>query len=345
MNIEGRIMISTKDEALRLIGEVCAFAGPRDFIGEIQAQAKKSGLAAAIDRHDTAFLFDRLMRGLSYQGISDRISDAYIAAHGNPSLGQVQKLLESGSSACPLLQGFDTFRGCGYRKAAQSCSNPTALKDCPVPKLPLRKGGLNQLSFSLALFIRDQCEGDLAGYIDHVMPPQNATAETFELAKSKLVEDFSTVHAVSAKLASMVLAEILLAGGSSRPNWLAVGSRLIAIDSLVHNFLHRTGILAAFERPHLYGPVCHGGQGCEEVIGQLSRQFDARSINPDYPADFPRFVQFSIWRFCSEGGFGICNGRQIDDRMPCERTDCIVGTHCSRLPLHPERQIMVEIVS
>ena len=32
---------------------------------------------------------------------------------------------------------------------------------------------------------------------------------------------------------------------------------MIAIDTLVHNFLHRTGILPRFNANHVYGAACY----------------------------------------------------------------------------------------
>jgi hypothetical protein len=335
-------MISTIDDAAGMIADLCGLAGRRDLIAEIRSNARESGLAAAIDQHDSAFLFAWLMRGLSYQGISDRISDGYINAHGNADLKVVEALLRSAGNRCPLLETFETYHGCRYRKGLRSCSNPEALNRCPVPRLPLRKGALNQLAFSLALFFRDRCGGDFIGYLESVVSDR-PTIDEVEKAKAHLVESLSTVQAVSGKLANMVLAEILLAGRQSR--WTTVGSRMIAVDSLVHNFLHRTGILAALGFSHNYGSVCYGSRGCEAAIKTLSARVDARSINLDYPPDFPRFVQHAIWQFCAEAGSNVCNGRQIADRRTCERTDCPLGSRCSRIALDPDLTVLVELES
>ena len=126
-----------------------------------------------------------------------------------------------------------------------------------------------------------------------------------------------------------------MAGDPRRSDWVKVGRSLVAVDSLVHNFLHRTGILAAFDQVHRYGTACHGSRGCAAVIYQLADRIDAREINPRFPKTFPRLVQFAIWSFCAETRADICNGRQIDDRFPCTRTDCPVGDQCGRIPLRP----------
>ena len=41
----------------------------------------------------------------------------------------------------------------------------------------------------------------------------------------------------------MALSSMLLGAGKQRPLWLEVGATFVAVDTLVHNFLHRTGIL------------------------------------------------------------------------------------------------------
>ena len=54
----------------------------------------------------------------------------------------------------------------------------------------------------------------------------------------------------------MALSNILIGVADVRPKWLEVGVQLIAVDTLVHNFLHRTGILARLKAAHPYGPGC-----------------------------------------------------------------------------------------
>src|SRR5215216_4756838 len=44
--------------------------------------------------------------------------------------------------------------------------SPELYPACPLPALPLRRGTLNQMAYSLFLFIRDVCAGDLVGWLD-----------------------------------------------------------------------------------------------------------------------------------------------------------------------------------
>jgi hypothetical protein len=109
---------------------------------------------------------------------------------------------------------------------------------------------------------------------------------------------------------------------------------MIAIDTLVHNWLHRTGILKRLGAGHLYGPHCYAADGCADIIRKASQRIDARKFNPQFPRIFPRFVQYSIWTFCSQEGFGQCNGNRIDDRERCDLRDCALFHRCGRVVLH-----------
>lgn len=91
------------------------------------------------------------------------------------------------------------------------------------------------------------------------------------------------VFGVSAKVISMAMADLLLAGDPGRERWVVAGGSMIAIDSLVHNWLHRTGILHACEAEHAYGDACHGQRGCANTIEVMSDQADARPFNPAFP--------------------------------------------------------------
>jgi len=52
---------------------------------------------------------------------------------------------------------------------------------------------------------------------------------------------------------AMALSNLLLAAGRRRPLWVEVGATFVAVDTLVHNFLHRTGILQRLGANHPYG--------------------------------------------------------------------------------------------
>ena len=109
--------------------------------------------------------------------------------------------------------------------------------------------------------------------------------------------------------------------------------QLIAVDTLVHNFLHRTGILSRFEADHPYGPGCYRPGGCADIIGRVAQKIDARGVQSRFPAFFPRFVQLAIWHYCSQQGLDICNGNRLDDRHRCQNRHCRLYGICDRIRL------------
>jgi hypothetical protein len=115
--------------------------------------------------------------------------------------------------------------------------------------------------------------------------------------------------------------------------WIEVGGSMIAIDTLVHNFLHRTGILHRFDANHPYGVGCYRSGGCADIIQAVAEQIDARQFNASFPKVFPRFVQHAIWQYCSLSGLDVCNGNRIDDSRRCENKDCRVRLMCDRVAL------------
>jgi hypothetical protein len=135
-------------------------------------------------------------------------------------------------------------------------------------------------------------------------------------AKKRLVGPLRQVYGVSDKVVMMTLSSLLLA--SSKPLWPEVGASMIAVDTLVHNFLRRTGILHRLGANHPYGAACYRPNGCAAIIRTVSTRIDARQFNRAFPSDFPRFVQLAIWRYCGQQGLNICNGNRIDDRRACQ---------------------------
>jgi hypothetical protein len=110
-----------------------------------------------------------------------------------------------------------------------------------------------------------------------------ASGDQFERVRNARIEPLRNVYGVSDKVLSMALSAILIGAADVRPRWLEVGVHLIAVDTLVHNFLHRTGILARFKAAHPYGPGCYRLGGCAEIIARAAQQIDARGFNPAFP--------------------------------------------------------------
>ena len=101
---------------------------------------------------------------LSYQGISDAVARNYMAEHGRPRWRTIAHGITTAS--CPKLKSFWHFHGCAYRKSAATCGMPHLIETCPLPTHEFRNGNLNQLAYSLFLFIRDIANGNLVGWFD-----------------------------------------------------------------------------------------------------------------------------------------------------------------------------------
>ena len=157
----------------------------------------------------------------------------------------------------------------------------------------MRNGRLNQTTYSLFLFIRDVADGDLIGWIDAQLEEANSPPGPHQLARMRaaLIEPMREIYGVSDKVLAMALSALLLGAPNKMGLWIEVGGSMIAIDTLVHNFLHRTGILARFNANHLYGAACYRPGGCADIIQAVAERIDTRQFNPSYPKAFPRFVQ------------------------------------------------------
>jgi hypothetical protein len=148
-----------------------------------------------------------------------------------------------------------------------------------------------------------------------------------------LLDPLRHVYGVSNKVLSMALSVLLLAAPKNMRLWAEVGVGMIAIDTLVHNFLVRTGILRRFNADHLYGPACYQANGCADIIHAVAAEIDASQFNPQFPKSFPRFVQHAIWRYCAENGLDVCNGNRINDDTRCDNVYCQVRPICDRVVL------------
>jgi hypothetical protein len=325
---------SAINHAVRLIHAVCGLAGSPSLIDEIRAELRAEKVRAAIRHHNTAAVFDWLMAGLSYQGISNQVAHDYMERHGRATWHDIEQKLGRGAS-CPKLKSYWHFHDCRYDKVSRTCAEPDHIRRCPLPKHVLRNGRLNQTAYSLFLFIRDVTDGDLVGWIDAQLEAANSPPGPDRLTRmaAALIEPMREIYGVSDKVLAMALSALLLGAPEKMGLWTKVGGSMIAIDTLVHNFLHRTGILARFNANHLYGAACYRPGGCAEIIQAVAERIDARQFNPCFPQTFPRFVQYAIWQYCSQSGLDVCNGNRIDDNRRCESKDCRVRFMCDRVAL------------
>ncbi|HKM68584.1 MAG TPA: hypothetical protein VJX94_00620 [Stellaceae bacterium] len=331
---------SELDRATRLVRRICRIAGDRRLIDRLIRDLARHGVRAAIRRRDTPVLFDWLLEEVSYQGIGDYVAHGYMERHGRVRWSEIAALIEARPS-CPKLQSYWHFDRCGYQKVERCCAEPDHFSGCPLPTHDLRNGRLNQAAYSLFLFMRDVANGDFVGWIDQRLGDADLASAPDRAARLRqaVVEPLAHAYGVSNKVVSMALAGFLLAGDAQRVLWIEAGVVMIAVDTLVHNFLHRTGILRRLGKDHAYGTACYAPAGCSEILERIAGNIDARRFNPAFPANFPRFVQHAVWAFCAEGGLDECNGRQIDDRKRCTRSECPVFRLCDRVPLKPKRDL------
>ena len=240
-----------------------------------------------------------------------------------------------GRPRCPRLRNYWTYASCGYRRSTGTCNTLHHLVGCPVAEIPARKGALAEAAIAFWLFIRDVCGDDLVGWIDDRLAgadPGVGESYRAERMRGAVLDPLTNIVGTGPKVWSMILAELLLGADPSRERWVKAGASFAAVDSLVHAYLHRTGILRRLDAEHRYGAGCYAPGGCAEVVTVLADCIDAREFNADVPACFPRWVQFAVWWFCAADGLSICNGAKIDDRVGCRQRFCPAFAACDRLP-------------
>ena len=289
-------------------------------------------------QHKSIKLYQYFLESFILSGGGDRSNQNYYANQKyKPTFNRINRAVKT--AQCPKLVSFEAFKGCGYRKTANKCTEPAFLKSCPLPRFDMKRGALNQMAFSLYFFLRDVCRRDFYAYVrEHFGQGQLADGAMNELLQG-FIGKITTIANVGPKLAHMALAWLFL---TRYPGWdyRQVGLHMIAVDSLVHTFLHRTGILANYEVDHAYGPRCHAETGCLGVIDDLARRIDCREFDPTLPANFPRFIQYHIWAYCGQGGENICNLNKCKPGKP--NPACVLHQQglCAELPpQRPARQL------
>jgi hypothetical protein len=315
------------------------------LIDDARADLTAEKVQAAIRDRQTGPVFDWLLAALSYQGISDQAAYGYMKKHGRATWRDIDQKLGRHVS-CPKLKSYWHFHGCRYEKVNRTCAEPDHIAACPLPSHDLRNGHLNQMAYSLFLFIRDVVDGGLIGWIDAQLAVAASPPGPDQLSRMRaaLLEPVREIYGVSDKVLAMALSALLLGAPKKMFRWTEVGGSMIAIDTLVHNFLQRTGILRRFEAEHPYGAACYRHGGCADIIAAVANRIDARQFNPSFPQAFPRFVQHAIWRFCSQSGLDVCNGNRIDDSRRCANRECRVRLLCDRVALRKRMKIEIGVV-
>jgi len=272
--------------AVNLAETVSWLAGKPDYLDDLRDTVQTLDLFdRSQGRARSAKVFEWLAASMNFQGISDQVAQSYMSDHGRPRWANIAKGVKT--ATCPLLESYWHFHGCHYRKSSRSCALPSLTETCPLPRHHFRNGNLNQLAYSLFLFIRDIADGDLVGWIDSRLAEADFGPNRVRQMAEAIVRPLSGVHGIADKVISMVLSDLLVVGNERNLRWGEVGGSLIAIDTLVHNFLVRTGILRRAQALHPYGPQCYGPTGCAAIVEALSQAIDARQFNTAFPQIFP----------------------------------------------------------
>jgi hypothetical protein len=301
------------DQATRLVRRICRVAGDPRLIDKLSRDLATRGVRSAIRRHDTGVLFDWLLETISYQGIGNHVAHGYMQRHGRVRWNDIAALLKVRPS-CPKLQSYWHFDHCGYQKVERCCAEPDHFAACPLPTHDLRNGRLNQAAYSLVLFMRDVANGDFVGWIDRRLADADLTSAPDRPARLRqaVVEPLTHAYGVSNKVLSMALANFLLAGDARRVVWIEAGAVMIAVDTLVHNFLHRTGILGRLRRGSpLWTRLLRAGRLRRNPRTDC-RQHRCPPVQPGLPC------QLSPVRAARGVGF-LCRGRARPVQRPADR--------------------------
>lgn len=189
----------------------------------------------------------------------------------------------------------------------------------------MKRGNLNQMVFSLFLFLRDVGYNDFYNFIRREFQEKDQK-KVGDQDKAFLAQ-FGQVYHVGPKLIDMGFSHLFF---TRIPGWdyQEIGAEMVANDTLVDNFLARTGTLDEYKRPHKYGLACHTQKGFVGVIEEIAQEIDCRKYNPNYPAYFLRLVQLYIRAYCSMNGENICNGNKCKEGRPNRDCELYTGNWC-----------------
>ena len=141
-----------------------------------------------------------------------------MARHGRARWSRDQVPAWLAIPACPKLIGYWTFYDCRYRKGAGSCAEPRHIGACPLPRQPLRNGHLNQMAYSLFLFMRDVADDDFVGWIDRQLAAvKSRSPDRFLHCANAIIGPLRNVYGVGDKVLAMALSSLLLSAGPQRP--------------------------------------------------------------------------------------------------------------------------------
>lgn len=318
-----RKRLSAEKHAVRIIQAIYRLARSDKLLDAKVVDPTRDMLRSALRNRDSGLIFDWLVQVFSLAGVSDRVALAYIRQNGSPTWKSMVADLDRKPS-CPKLRSYWHYAACSYSKSLRTCAEPGHFRRCPVPKALLRNGRLNQTSWSFLLFIRDVADGDLIKWLGERIRHTRTAPRTLQADRERLLAPLNGIIGVSRKINSMAFSDLLLAAPARWRSWNRIGGALIVIDSLVHNNLHRTGILARYKAQHRFGPACYQPRGCADIVDAIGVKIDAA----------PRHISHAIWRYAALDGLDTCNGNRIDDHRRCKNIYCRLYGICDRRQLN-----------
>ena len=106
-----------------------------------------------------------------------------------------------------------------------------ALRCRPLPRHPLRNGHLNQMAYSLFLFMRDVADDDFVGWIDRQLGAVDPhSPDRLPALREAIFGPLRNVYGVADKVLAMALSSLLLGAGKRRPLWVEVGATFVAVE-------------------------------------------------------------------------------------------------------------------
>jgi hypothetical protein len=137
-----------REYAVSLVHSVCCLAGDPEFL-QNRGTGGKNSLTAAVERHDTARLFDWLVEALSYQGIADRIAHDYMqrqAGRAGPASRRALLVIRLARSSTAI----GSSNGAVFKKVPRPAPSPRTSP--PVPCQPCRCATVISIKWPTACF-------------------------------------------------------------------------------------------------------------------------------------------------------------------------------------------------
>src|SRR4051812_47513225 len=116
--------VGIDDRATDLVWQVCSLAGRPNLIRDVRKDLSREGILGALRLHDTPLLYNWMVRGVAFQGISDYVAYTYMDQHGSATWDQIEESLASQPS-CSKLGSYWQFHRCGYDKTSRTCNAPS----------------------------------------------------------------------------------------------------------------------------------------------------------------------------------------------------------------------------